>query len=154
MRYIIFFVIFSQLVFADCLFRVANYSLQPIKVQAGFYRGESTIFTVSNSETNSKVVKADYECFTNGADGNGVVYIKIIGCTPNGNNLNGCGWVYSPQSSIIRAYGASTKNSDFVMGAVKNNKFTLYNNYKPESDSFDVQIKPAQFRGTANGSSN
>jgi hypothetical protein len=150
MRYLLFLLSFTSLASASCLFRVANYSLSPIKVKVGFYHGESKQLRVGNSEINSVLIEGDNNCVSQSIDGSGIAYVDLIGGKSNG------GWRYLPQSGMIRAVSKSVKSGGFVTGTdINGNDISLFNNFKTESGVFDVQIRPSQFRDSKSaGSSN
>lgn len=141
MRYLFVFLLAASSSFADCLFRVINYSLYPIQVQAGFFGGESASLHVSNSGINSILLKSDFKCIANSVNGDGVVYVNLVGGKSSG------GWRYVPQNAMIRAMGVYTKSNGFVMGTNPTGvNVSLISNYKPESEVFEVQVNPAMFR--------
>lgn len=146
MRYWITFLLCTSCAFSDCLFRVFNYSLYPVKVKVGFYHGESSILDINYSGVRSVSVADDKMCTASGEDGNGVVYANLVGGKSSG------GWRYLPQSNMIRAMGKSVGSGDFVIGTNENgNNISLFNNYKPESGVFEVRIMPSQFRDSKTG---
>ncbi len=135
--------------FADCLFRVSNQSLYPVKVRVGFYNAESTDFLVSNQMVKAVNVKSANNCYSTSLSGMGLAYITLIGGRSSG------GWVFSPQSNMIRAVGPSHKSQDSVIGSeINGKKISLISNYKPESDTFSVMLMPAQFRDSKTGAWN
>lgn len=139
----------TQLVFADCLFRVINYSLYPVTAKVGFYNGKSQTFKISNNGINSvNIVNEGYNCIGVAPSGTGVSYITLIGKNSQG------AWRYIPISGTIMAVGSNNQNGYVIGKSDSGNGITLINNYKPESSVFEVQIKPVQFRDTKNSSSN
>ena len=138
-----------HLSFADCLFRVANYSNYPVKIHAGFYGGESKDLTISNQVSGTVSVSSAYDCYSASQSGTGVVFINLISKKSKG------GWRYDPGSGMIRALGKSVKNAASVIGVEPDgHEVALMNNYTPESSVFGVILKPAQFGTSKVGSSN
>jgi hypothetical protein len=132
--------------YADCLFRVINYSRYSVGVVAGFYGGESASMTVGRNVANTVVVKSNYNCISANPSGAGIAHINLS------NNSN-YGWRYLPATKMIRALGISNNNSTFVLALVNGRRVVLVNNYKPSQDVFEVQIKPSLFRDFRNSSS-
>ena len=132
--------------YADCLFRVINYSRYSVGVVAGFYGGESATMTVARSVANTVMVKSNYNCSSVNPNGLGVAHINLS------NNAN-FGWRYIPATQMIRAMGISNNNSTFVLALVNGRRVVLLNSYKPSKDIFEVQIKSSLFRDFRDSSS-
>ena len=70
--------------------------------------------------------------------GFGVTYINLT------SKLSEGGWVYLPFTKMIRGIGKSRGSQDMVSGVAPNGeKLVLFNNLKPNADSFDVRIEKA-----------
>ncbi|MCE2706598.1 MAG: hypothetical protein LW807_05920 [Proteobacteria bacterium] len=135
--------------FADCLFKISNYSDYSVTIEVGFYKAESKSLVIPNSSNRTIMINSDYNCLSSNLSGNGLSYINLIG----GKSIGG--WRYIPQSNMLRAMGNSAKSENYVMGCnFDGNILMLMNNYKPESHVLSVMIKPSQFRVSKMGSSN
>ncbi len=137
--------------YADCAFEVTNYSSEIIKVKVGFWGHEfkSTEFEIPNTGSRVVKLKSHYDCLSHAGSGLGVAYINLIGGKSQG------GWVYSPDSSTIKAIGQSVPMSFGSYGLSPNGHgLVLKNNYKPQSEKFAVVIKDSDRNLSKIGSMN
>jgi hypothetical protein len=135
---IIIFMLFMVHSWADCTFIVTNYSDTPVMVQAGFYAGESTTFTVDVASANTARIKNKLSCDGVSPAGLGITYVTLVGKQSSG------GWVYAGQPKMIRAVGASHGNQNFVFGrSPSGTKLALFNNTRPKVETFEVRIEKA-----------
>jgi len=132
--------------YADCVFRVINYSRYSVTVNAGFYGAESATMTIGRNVSNAVMIKSDYNCTSFSPGGLGRAHINLV------DNVN-YGWRYLPTSNMIRAMGISNNNSTFEIAFTNRRRIVLMHNYKPTPDLFEVQIKPSLFRDFKNSSS-
>lgn len=134
----ILLILFISNGFADCTFKVTNYSDMPVSVEAGFYGGSSIKFSIGIASSQVAKIKNSLLCNAVSPSGTGVTYINLIDKQSRG------GWVYLPTSNMIRAIGASFGSQDYVMGiAPSGTKLVLFNNMKPGTDWFEVRIEKA-----------
>lgn len=129
---------FVTTVWADCTFHITNYSDTPLVFEAGFYNGENARATVAAAGSRNVKVKNALVCNDMSLVGLGITYINLITKQSQG------GWVYVPAANMIRGVGRSAGNQNMVVGIAPNGeKLELFNNTRPNSDSFDVRVEKA-----------
>ena len=123
---------------ANCSFIINNYSDTPLNVTVGFYNGDSKNGSVPGTGQTVIKIKSDLQCNSASPAGLGLTYINLEGKKSEG------GWIYVPESKMIRGIGKSFSDSRGVVGiAPDGTKLILLHKYNPSDDKFEVAIEKA-----------
>ena len=128
---------------ANCNFIINNYSDTPLNVTVGFYHDKNKTDggkteTIPGTGAKNIQIKSDLQCNSKLDAGIGMTYINLVGKKSEG------GWVYSPDSEMIRAMGKSFSDTRGVVGiAPDGTKLILFHKYHPADDKFEVAIEKA-----------
>lgn len=92
--------------FADCMFKILNYSDSAVTTTIGFYGAKNNqTFIVTPADTAIKHFKSDYECNSIGAGGLGKAFVQF----PKDPGYGGAN--YSPENDRITLMGKFSGNS-------------------------------------------
>lgn len=135
----------STLSYADCMFKIINYTDSEFTAKLGFYNGESKVVLVTPADSTIIKMTSNYECNSSTSSGVGVSYISFI------KDPNGAGANYSAENKSINIMGKYTGsangreiNSDngqkfwlnATGGAITDEKFEIKLNFTSRPNNF------------------
>ncbi|MDD3266341.1 MAG: hypothetical protein PHC75_04080 [Burkholderiales bacterium] len=96
----------STLSYADCMFKIINYTDSEFSAKIGFYNEKSEIVLVNPADSTIIKMTSKYECNSSTSSGIGVSYISFI------KDPNGAGANYSAENKSINIMGRYTGSAN------------------------------------------
>lgn len=144
-KLILLLTITSTLSYADCMFKVINYTDSEFTANVGFYNGENKTVLIVPADSTIIEIKSDNECNSSTPSGLGLAYISFI------KDPYGAGANYSAENKTINIMGryTGTINGREIVSdngqklwlnasgnAITNDKFEVKLNFTSRPNSF------------------
>jgi hypothetical protein len=134
---LLFLLLFFNYGYADCTFRINNYSNKTLNIKVGYFNSNDVTVKLSPNSNKDILLKNKLYCNSITSFGSGVVFANLIGDKSTG------GFIFDPSNNMIRAFGSYNLPNGNIGSSPDGTQLLLSNNLKPSIDRFVVQINNA-----------
>jgi hypothetical protein len=133
-------IVLTSLSWADCQFKIINYTQSPITAAIGFYGGTSKTLVVAPTSTAIEKLASNWQCTDSTDYGSGVSFIRF----PNDPDLAGAN--YAPEQSKINLLGrdSGAANGRFVTADDGKSLWLTNRGVTINKQTFEVKLERTQ----------